>query len=296
MDFSTLVSALRADKRRGRKKRPLPLVIAGTMLLLAVLVAIFGDFLTPHSAIQQNLLARLSPPAWMEGGDPRFLLGTDRIGRDMVARLIAGLRISLGVAIVGTLIGATVGIFIGFLAAHFRGWVEETLMMLVDFQASLPFILIALMVLAFFGNSFTLFVMLMGLQGWDNYARLARGTVLQAKEQPYIQAVRSLGAGSWRVYGRHILPNVASALIVQLTLNFPQIIVLETSLSFLGLGIRPPLVSLGQILGEGREYLINAWWIAVWPGILIFILTLSLSIVGDGLRDRLDPLLRNRTS
>lgn len=279
-----------------RKKRPLPLMIAFALLLAAVFVTIFGDFLTPHSPIQQNLLARLSPPAWLEGGDPRFLLGTDRIGRDMVARLIAGLRMSLAVAVVGTVIGACVGVLIGFIAAHFRGWVEEGLMMLVDFQASLPFILIALMMLAFFGNSFTLFVILMGLQGWDNYARLARGTVLQAKEQPYVQAVRSLGAGSWRIYGRHVLPNVASALIVQVTLNFPQIIVLETSLSFLGLGIKPPLVSLGQILGEGREYLTTAWWIAIWPGILIFALTLSLSIVGDGLRDRLDPLLRKRTT
>lgn len=278
------------------KRRPLPLVVAVLILAAAVFVAIFGDLLTPHSPLQQNLLSRLKPPAWMEGSDPRFLLGTDRIGRDMVARLIAGLRMSLAVAIAGTLIGAVVGTFIGFLAAHFRGWIEEGLMMLVDFQASLPFILIALTLLAFFGNSFALFVALMGLQGWDNYARLARGTVLQAKEQPYVQAVQSLGAGSWRIYGRHILPNVASALIVQVTLNFPQIIVLETSLSFLGLGIRPPLVSLGQILGEGREYLATAWWIAIWPGLLIFSLTLSLSIVGDGLRDRLDPLLRNRTS
>lgn len=269
---------------------------AGVVLASAVMVAVFGDFLTSHSATQQNLLYRLRPPAWLDGGDPRFLLGTDRIGRDMVARLIAGLRMSLAVAIAGTLIGACVGTLVGFLAAHFRGWAEEILMMLVDFQASLPFILIALTMLAFFGNSFTLFVVLMGLQGWDNYARLARGTVLQAKEQPYVQAVRSLGAGPWRIYARHVLPNVASALIVQVTLNFPQIIVLETSLSFLGLGIRPPMVSLGQILGEGREYLATAWWIAILPGLLIFSLTLSLSIVGDGLRDRLDPLLRNRTS
>lgn len=296
MAFSTLASALRADALFAWKRKPLPLVMAVLVLTLAIVVALFGDFLTPHSPTQQNLLSRLRPPVWMDGSDPRFLLGTDRIGRDMAARLIAGLRMSLAVAVMGTLIGAVVGTFMGFLAAHFRGWIEEGLMMLVDFQASLPFILIALMMLAFFGNSFTLFVVLMGLQGWDNYARLARGTVLQAKEQPYIQAVRSLGAGSWRIYARHVLPNVASALIVQLTLNFPQIIILETSLSFLGLGIRPPLVSLGQILGEGREYLATAWWIAIWPGLLIFTLTLSLSIVGDGLRDRLDPLLRNRNS
>jgi peptide/nickel transport system permease protein len=193
-------------------------------------------------------------------------------------------------------IGAVVGCTIGFIAAHFRGWVEESLMMLVDFQASLPFILIALTLLAFFGNSLTLFVILMGLHGWESYARLARGVVLSAASQPYAKAVVALGASPMRLYLRHILPNVASALIVQVTLNFPQIILLETSLSFLGLGIQPPMTSLGQILGDGREYLSSAWWIAVWPGLVIFGVTLSMSIVGDWLRDRLDPMLRVRTA
>jgi peptide/nickel transport system permease protein len=273
-----------------------PLYIASGVLALALFAAIFGDLLHTHTAYQQNLLFRLKPPAWLEGGSLRFLLGTDAIGRDMVARLIAGLRMSLAIAVTGTLIGAVVGILVGFVAAHFKGWIDEVLMMLVDFQSSLPFILIALTMLAFFGNSFSLFVVLMGLQGWDNYARLTRGTVLQAQEQPYVNAVRALGAGPWRIYGRHILPNIAASLLVQLTLNFPQIIILETSLSFLGLGVNPPMVSLGQILGQGRDYLATAWWIAIWPGLLIFALTLSLSIVGDGLRDRLDPLLRQRSS
>lgn len=272
-----------------------PVVLALVVLGVAVALAIAGNVLSPFSMSQQHLTARVKPPSFL-GGDPRFLLGTDRVGRDMVARLIAGLRSSLSVALLGTLLGAVVGTLIGFVAAHFRRWVEEVLMMLVDFQASLPFILIALTLLAFFGNSYTLFIVLMGLNGWEKYARLARGVVLSATSQPYAQAVTALGAGPLRLYGRHILPNVASALIVQVTLNFPQIILLETSLSFLGLGIQPPATSLGQILGDGREYLSSAWWIAVWPGLVIVALTLSMSILGDWLRDRLDPMLKSRTA
>jgi peptide/nickel transport system permease protein len=272
-----------------------PVVIAIVVVAAAVTLAIVGNVISPYTMSQQHLTARIKPPSFL-GGDPRFLLGTDRVGRDMVARLVAGLRSSLSVALLGTLLGAVVGTTIGFLAAHFRRAVEEVLMMLVDFQASLPFILIALTLLAFFGNSYTLFIVLMGLNGWEKYARLARGVVLSAASQPYAQAVVALGAGPLRLYGLHILPNVASALIVQVTLNFPQIILLETSLSFLGLGIQPPATSLGQILGDGREYLSSAWWIAVWPGLVIVALTLSMSILGDWLRDRLDPMLKTRTT
>ncbi|CDZ49678.1 ABC transporter permease [Neorhizobium galegae] len=272
------------------------LVFAIVILAIAVIVAIIGNVFTSHGMSQQNLLARLKPPAFMTGSNPNFPLGTDRIGRDMVARVIAGLQMSLSVAIAGTIIGAVFGSVIGFISAHFRGWVEEVLMMLVDFQASLPFILITLTLLAFFGNSMTLFIILMGLFGWEKYARLSRGVVLSAINQPYAKAIFALGAGNGRLYLKHVLPNVASALIVQVTLTFPQIILLETSLSFLGLGIQAPQTSLGQILGDGRDYLSTAWWISIWPGLVIFLVTLSMSIVGDWLRDRLDPMLRARTT
>ncbi|WP_105428189.1 ABC transporter permease [Neorhizobium sp. T6_25] len=272
------------------------LVFAIVILAIAVVVAIIGNVFTSHGMSQQNLLARLKPPAFMTGSNPNFPLGTDRIGRDMVARVIAGLQMSLSVAIAGTIIGAVFGSVIGFISAHFRGWVEEVLMMLVDFQASLPFILITLTLLAFFGNSMTLFIILMGLFGWEKYARLSRGVVLSAINQPYAKAIVALGAGNGRLYLKHVLPNVASALIVQVTLTFPQIILLETSLSFLGLGIQAPQTSLGQILGDGRDYLSTAWWISIWPGLVIFLVTLSMSIVGDWLRDRLDPMLRARTT
>ncbi|WP_105437045.1 ABC transporter permease [Neorhizobium sp. T25_13] len=272
------------------------LVFAIVILAIAVIVAIIGNVFTSHGMSQQNLLARLKPPAFMTGSNPNFPLGTDRIGRDMVARVIAGLQMSLSVAIAGTIIGAVFGSVVGFISAHFRGWVEEVLMMLVDFQASLPFILITLTLLAFFGNSMTLFIILMGLFGWEKYARLSRGVVLSAINQPYAKAIVALGAGNGRLYLKHVLPNVASALIVQVTLTFPQIILLETSLSFLGLGIQAPQTSLGQILGDGRDYLSTAWWISIWPGLVIFLVTLSMSIVGDWLRDRLDPMLRARTT
>ncbi|WP_105436244.1 ABC transporter permease [Neorhizobium tomejilense] len=272
------------------------LVFAIVILAIAVIVAIIGNVFTSHGMSQQNLLARLKPPAFMTGSNPNFPLGTDRIGRDMVARVIAGLQMSLSVAIAGTIIGAVFGSVFGFFSAHFRGWVEEVLMMLVDFQASLPFILITLTLLAFFGNSMTLFIILMGLFGWEKYARLSRGVVLSAINQPYAKAIVALGAGNGRLYLKHVLPNVASALIVQVTLTFPQIILLETSLSFLGLGIQAPQTSLGQILGDGRDYLSTAWWISIWPGLVIFLVTLSMSIVGDWLRDRLDPMLRARTT
>lgn len=277
------------------RRPPLSVALAGGVMALVVLVAALGNVFTPFSVNDQALTTRLAAPAFL-GGPEAYPLGTDRIGRDMVARLVAGLRVSLSVALAGTLIGAVVGTLVGFVAAHFRGLTEEALMMLVDLQASLPFILIALTLLAFFGNSVALFVILMGLFGWETYARLARGVVLSAAAQPYARAAVALGAGPLRLYGRHVLPNVASALIVQLTLTFPQIILLETSLSFLGLGIQPPLTSLGQILGDGRDYLSTAWWISVWPGALIFTITLAMSVLGDALRDRLDPMLKTRTT
>ncbi|MFQ5684171.1 MAG: ABC transporter permease [Candidatus Binatia bacterium] len=277
--------------QRSRKKYP-PLVLTAISFLIVVfIVFLSADRLAPFHYRTQDLANRLQAPAFL-GGPAQYILGTDELGRDVLSRLLYGTRFSVFVAILGTLIGAILGTFIGFVAAHLRGWVEETIMMLVDVQASLPFLLIALAVLAFFGNSFVLFVAIMGVNGWERYARLTRGMVLQATTHGFAVAVCSLGARPLRIYGRHILPNIASVLIVQFTLNFPQTILLETSLSFLGLGVQPPLTSLGQMLGAGRAYLIFAWWIAIFPGFTIFFTTLSVSIVGDWLRDRLDPTLR----
>lgn len=260
-------------------------------LVATVLIAFTVELIAPYHYAQIDLRARLQPPVLL-GGEWRHALGTDELGRDVLSRLFYSIRMSLLVALLGTAIGAAIGTVLGFVAAHFRGWVDDAVMIAVDFQASMPFMIIALSVLAFFGNSLPLFIALMGLFGWERYTRLVRGMTLSAKEQGYAVAIRQLGATPWRVYGRHVLPNIASVLIVNVTLNFPEHIILETGLSFLGLGVQPPLTSLGNMVGHGREYLQSAWWIAVFPGLAIVLTTLSMSIVGDWARDRLDPTLR----
>lgn len=293
MHSATPTGAVRATRSRFLHRYPPLVLAAAAVIVFVLLVALSADVIAPYHYTTQDLVNRLRPPALL-GGPPQYWLGTDELGRDIVSRLIYATRFSIAVAILGTVIGALLGTALGFVAAHFRGWIEEIIMMLVDAQASVPFMLLALAVLAFFGNNLTLFILILGINGWENYARLTRGMVLAANTQGYAVAVRALGARPLTVYARHILPNIASVLIVQFTLNFPQTILLETSMSFLGLGIQPPLTSLGQMLGAGRSHLLSSWWIAVLPGTVIFVTTLSISIVGDWLRDRLDPTLRNR--
>jgi peptide/nickel transport system permease protein len=282
-------------KNRWRRfvKRYPPLVLLSALWLLAMFgVAVFAPVIAPHDYTNIDLRARLQPPVWMTGGESAHLFGTDDLGRDVLSRLIFSIRMSLLVAFLGTVIGAIIGTTLGFLAAHFRGWVDDIIMVGIDFQASLPFFIIALALLAFFGNSLTLFISLMGIYGWERYARITRGLTLSAMTNGYAVAVKTLGATPARVHIRHILPNISSALIVYMTLNFPSTVILETSLSFLGIGIQPPMTSLGNMLGFGRDYLTSAWWIAVLPGVTIFLATLAMSILGDWVRDRLDPTLK----
>mgnify|MGYP003647663049 FL=1 len=274
------------------KTRP-PVVIGLSIIWLVVVLiaALFAEVLAPHGYADQSLLKRLQPPAFL-GGLPDYLLGTDGLGRDVLSRVIYAMRTSIVIAVMGTVISASVGTALGIIAAHFRGWVDDLIMMLVDFQAAIPFLIVALAVLAFFGNNFVLLVVLIGLFGWDGYARIARGLVLSTNGQGYAFAIRTLGVHPARVYFRHVLPNMLSIIMVQITLNFPEIILLETSLSFLGLGVQPPGTSLGLLLGEGRNYLATAWWIGIPAGVVIFLTTLAISLVGDWLRDMLDPNLK----
>jgi peptide/nickel transport system permease protein len=250
-------------------------------------VAVLADWIAPYSITAMDLRSRLTPP----GGWPH-VLGTDELGRDVASRLIVSIRISLLIAFGATLLSATLGTALGFLAAHFRGWVEQLVLVLADFQASIPFLILALAVLAFLGNALPLFVCLMGLYGWERYARIARGLAVAATAQGYAGAVRQIGAGPARIYLRHVLPNIAATLIVSMTLVFPEVILLESGLSFLGLGVQPPMSSLGNMVGYGREYLTRAPWILLAPSAVIVVTTLAISILGDWLRDRLDPTLR----
>lgn len=267
-------------------------IVSMTWILLMVLAALGADLFSPYDYQTIDLRARLAPPFFMEGGSFAHVLGTDDLGRDILSRLLHALRISLFVAVVGTFIGAVLGTSLGLLAARFRGWVDDVIVVAIDFQAALPFLVLALAVLAFLGGGLFLFIVVMGVYGWERYARIARGLTLSAQEQGYAVAVRLLGGSGPRIYLRHILPNIASALIVNMTLNFPETILLETSLSFLGLGVQPPNTSLGAMVGFGRDFLFTAWWIIVFPAVLIFLTSLTFCLVGDWLSDRLNPKLR----
>lgn len=283
-----------AAQRRQIDLSPSAVVALGWLVLMLA-VAVFADLIAPYDYQAINLRARLLPPAWMEGGSLAHLLGTDDIGRDVFSRLVHSIRLSLLVAILGTLLGAVLGTTLGFLAAHFGGLLDEAVVLAIDFQAALPFMILALAVVAFFGNSLILFIAVMGIYGWERYARITRGMTLAALGEGYAVALKVLGASPWRIYARHILPNIAGSLIVCLTLNFPQTIMMETSLSFLGLGIQVPRTSLGNMVGFGRDYLLTAWWIALAPAMIIFLTTLSMSAFGDWLADRLDPTLDRTT-
>jgi peptide/nickel transport system permease protein len=276
-------------RRAGRNVPPF-VVIAILWLVAMLAVALLADAIRPYGITALDLRARLLPPAGL-GGSLRHLLGTDELGRDVLSRLIVSIRISLLIAFGATFIAATLGTTLGFLAAHFRGWVEQVVLILVDFQASMPFLILALSVLAFFGNALPLFIGLMGLYGWERYARIARGLAISANAQGYAAAIRQLGARPLRVYLRHVLPNIAATLIVSATLSFPEIVLLESGLSFLGLGVQPPMTSLGNMVGYGREYLTRAPWILLAPSATIVLTTLCVSMLGDWLRDRLDPTL-----
>ena len=286
--MSATILAAPAQKRRAR----MPALVVAALVWLAIILAIalFADWIRPYGITALDLRARLTPPV-LFGGTTRHLLGTDELGRDVLSRLIVSIRISLVIAFGATTIAALLGTTLGFLAAHFRGWVEQLVLMLVDFQASMPFLILALAVLAFFGNSLTLFVALMGLYGWERHARISRGLAIAANAQGYAAAVRQLGATPARIYLRHVLPNIASTLIVAATLSFPEVVLLESGLSFLGLGVQPPMTSLGNMVGYGREYLTRAPWILLAPSSVIVLTTLSVSLLGDWLRDRLDPTL-----
>lgn len=272
---------------------PAAVLIALGFMALMLFVTAFAQLVQPYAFDHVDLMNRMSPPVPLGGATWAHPMGTDTLGRDLFSRLLVAAQTSMLLSLLGTCLGAVMGIALGFLAAHRGGIWDEVIMALVDFQAAMPWFIVALALLAFLGNSMPVFIAIMGLYGWEAYARITRGLVLSAREQGYAQAVRGLGAKPRRIYLHHILPNIAGPLLVQLTINFPNTILFETSLSFLGLGIRPPMTSLGQMLGDGRDYLINAWWLAVIPGTVIFLTTLSMSVLGDWLRVKLDPSLEN---
>jgi peptide/nickel transport system permease protein len=236
---------------------------------------------------------RLQAPAGF-GGDWERPLGTDQLGRDVFTRVLYGARVSLGIGLIGMTIGLLAGMTIGTLAGFFGGLLDELLMFLVDVQHALPFIIVALVGISLFGTSLTVLILVVGLAGWEGYARLGRGMILGAREQPYVEAARALGATRGRLIARHILPNIIAPIIVLATYQLTGIIMLEATLSFLGLGVQPPTPSWGGMVADGRDALGVAWWVSAFPGAAIALAVLAFNLLGDGLRDALDPKLKGR--
>jgi peptide/nickel transport system permease protein len=275
-------------------RRLSPLVVCSWLIILGlVATALSASYVAPHNPVRERLIDRLLPPAWVEDGEWRYVLGTDHLGRDLVSRILYGSRVSLVVGFAAVTIGGTLGITLGVAAGFLGGRVDEIIMAVGDMQLAFPTILLAIAIIAVLGPSFINLVIVIGISGWVTYARIARGQVLSLREQEFVEAIRALGGGPWRIVWGHILPNILSPLIVVATLDLARTIILESTLSFLGLGIQPPTPSWGGMLSDGREYLLSAWWIATFPGVALMLTALSFNRLGDWLRDLSDPRLQH---
>lgn len=255
---------------------------AGFWLGGLVLAALVLPTLLQMDPNRVALSDRLLPPIGF-GGTWEHPLGTDTLGRDLLARVLVATRISLAFALIGTVLGAVIGTLVGFSAAHFGGWWESLVLAAVDLQAAIPFFVVALALIAVFGAGLGVLLLVVSVYGWERYARLARATALSAKSGSVVQMAAGYGAPPWRIYSRHILPGAMGVLLVNATLNFPETLLLESTLSFLGLGVQPPDASLGTIMSYGRDHLINAWWIAVVPGIVVTVTTMLAALAADAI-------------
>jgi peptide/nickel transport system permease protein len=271
-----------------------PTAVVGAVLLIAfVVMALLAPQLAPHPPAAPNLLNRLVPPSWA-GGEGAHLLGTDHLGRDILSRLIHGSRIALAVSALAVALAATIGISLGLLAGYFGGWTDAVISRVVDTLIAIPNVILYLAVLFTFGASLTTLVLVIGCINWTTFARVVRGEVLAVRGREFVEAARASGQRVGLILLRHVLPNVIAPIIVVATLNVATIIILEASLSFLGLGVQPPTVTWGRMLADGRNYVATAWWLATFPGVFITLLCLSLIFLGDFLRDLLDPRIQGR--
>jgi len=287
--FPALAALTRFGRGAARRRAPwIPIGIITVMLAMAL----FAPLLAPYSPIDQTLRDKLIPPFWVEGGDMRYLLGTDAFGRDILSRLIYGARVSLMVAALALTAGGGVGLVIGIVAGYFGGAVDNLLMRLVDAAFTFPAILFALLLAVTMGQGFGTLVLAISLLLWASFARVLRGEVLALKQRDFVALAKVRGCSSGRIMLTHILPNVLNTFMVLVTLNIGVVIIAEASLSFLGAGIPPPTPTWGLMVSDGRGRIAEAWWVSLIPGIAITLLVLSVNVFGDWLRDRLDPRLR----
>ncbi len=276
---------LRQVLRACEARRMWPLYL---IFVTFTLLALFAPWIAPYPPAEQDLFARLKPPG-TAGSEGIYWLGTDELGRDLLSRIIHGARVSMMVASLSVVVSLVTGTAIGLAAGYFRGPLEVVLMRLVDIILSIPAILLAIIAVAVLGPGLQNLVIVLGFTRWPRYARVAYGQTLGIANTPYVAAARFIGLPWWRILLRHVLPNIIAPLIVVATLEFGLMIIWEAGLSFLGLGVQPPLPSWGAILSTGRNYMGSAWWIATLTGACLFLLVLSVNMIGDFLRDRFDP-------
>jgi dipeptide transport system permease protein len=267
-------------------------VIGLAVFVLLAIVAICAPLITPYSPVAQNREAILTPPFWAAGGTFDYLLGTDAVGRDMLSRLLYGARYSLFIGVIVTTVALTVGIVIGLVAGYFRGWIDTAIMRVMDIILAFPSLLLALVLVAVLGPGLTNAMIAIALVYQPHFVRLTRAAVMSEKGKEYVIAARVAGAGPLRLMFATILPNCLAPLIVQATLSFSNAILDAAALGFLGMGAQPPTPEWGTMLAEAREFILRAWWVVTFPGLAILVTVLAINLMGDGLRDALDPKLK----
>ncbi|WP_186388138.1 ABC transporter permease [Stappia sp. TSB10P1A] len=265
------------------------LVFGLCALAIVVALAVFAPLLTPHDPYAQDLMGRMKPPFWMAGSDPSHLLGTDYLGRDYLARLLYGARISLAIGLFAALISGLIGTAMGVAAGYFGGRVDLVVTFLINVRLAMPVVLVALAVVAILGGSLQVVVCVLGLLLWDRFAVVMRSSVLQVRDLEYVNAARAIGCSTRRIILREIMPNVVNNLIVVATLEMAHAILLEAALSFLGLGVQPPTPSWGLMISEGKQMMLFEPWLIAIPGVALFVLVLAINLLGDGLRDVTAP-------
>ena len=276
-------------KRLARRRTAL---FGLAVVAVVILCAVGAPLVTVFDPIEQDINQRLKEPGWRNAAGQAHVLGTDHLGRDILARIIYGSRVALVVGLSAVLISGVLGMAIGLVSGYFGGKVDDFFMRLADIQLAFPFILLAIAVIGVLGPSLRNIIVVIGVSSWVVYARVVRGEVLSIREREFVQAAIALGSRDGRVVLRHVLPNAFTPWLVVATLDMARVIVIESALSFLGLGVQPPTPTWGGMLADGRVYLSTAWWLATFPGLAILVTVLGINLLGDGLRDTLDPRLK----
>jgi ABC-type dipeptide/oligopeptide/nickel transport system permease subunit len=268
-------------------------VLAASVVILFVVLAIIAPWIAPHDPNETDLLRRLQPPAWAAGGEWSFLFGCDALGRDILSRIIYGARVSIAIGLTVVLIATVIGTVLGLAAGYLRGFVDVAISRIVDILLGFPYLIFAIALMAMMGPGLENIVLALVLKEWVVPARVVRGDVLAAREMEYVEAARAVGAGRLHIMFREILPNILSPVIVVSTIRMAHVIILEASLSFLGLGVQPPTASWGSMVADGRAFILDAWWVSTFPGIAILLLVLAINVASQGLRDAFDPKFAN---